>query len=98
MVILDGLQVTGDLDALGEGVLGSLENLVMDAILQTSQEELMFDKLEGISDAFSLGLLDGGSSGSDSGHGGRLVVREALVSNLDMVRVVIDGFISFWLR
>ncbi len=53
MVILDGLQIAGDLDALGEGVLGSLENLVTDAVLQTGQKKLMFDELEGISDACS---------------------------------------------
>ncbi len=54
---------------------------------------VVLDVFDGVGDAFSFGLLDGGGSGSDNCHGGGLLVRESLVSHLDMVHVVIDGFI-----
>ena len=44
LVVLDGLQVAGDLDAFGERLLGSLEHLVADAILETGQEELVLNE------------------------------------------------------
>jgi hypothetical protein len=47
----------------------------------------LLDEFEGVHDAFSFS--------SDSSHGGRLVVSEALVGCLDTVGVVIDGLIGF---
>jgi hypothetical protein len=60
MVILDGLQVSGNFDALGERVLGCLEHLVADAILQTGQEKLMLNEFEGIRDTFSFDAMAAG--------------------------------------
>jgi hypothetical protein len=85
VIILDGFQVAGSLDAFIEGGFGSLQDLVADAVLQAGQEELVFDKLEGVQNAFSLGLVDSGASESDGSHGGRLVVRKTLVGHLDAI-------------
>ncbi len=96
MVILDRLKVTSDLDALVEGVLGSLQNLIADAILQSGQEKLVLDKLQSIVNAFCFDISLRGSRGdgvSDRGHGGGLHVREALVGHLHTISVVVDGFI-----
>ncbi len=59
MVILDGLQVAGCLHALVEGGFLGLQDLVTDAILKPSEEELMLDKFEGIRDAFGFSFGDG---------------------------------------
>jgi hypothetical protein len=98
VVILDVLQVAGDLDALGEHILGSLKHLVADAILQTGQKKLMLYKLEGIVDTFCLNVSWGSSNGgSDSSHSSTLLVREALVAHLDAVHVVINCFFRFFI-
>ncbi len=88
VVVLDGFQVAGHLHAFIEGSFLSLQNLVADAILKPSEEELMLDEFEGVRNAFSFSFLD-------SSHGGGLVVSEVLVGHLDMVGVVIDGLVSF---
>ncbi len=94
VIILDGLQVAGDLDALSESVLGSLKYLVANSILETGQEELMLYKLKSIS--FSFDVSRGSSNGgSDDGHSSRLLVRETLVGHLYVVRVVVDGLLRF---
>ncbi len=53
----------------------------------------MFDEFEGVSDAFSFGLVDGGASKSNSGHGGTLVIHGTLVGHLDMIGVVNNGLV-----
>ncbi len=63
VVVLDGLQVASELDALGEGVLGGFEDLVVDAVLQSGQEELVLDEFEGIGDAISTDVGWGSSNG-----------------------------------
>ncbi len=96
MVILDGLQVAGNLDALGECILGSLKHLVADAILQTGQKELVLYKLEGVSNTFCFNVSWGSSSsGFDSSHHSRLFLCETLVSHLDAVPVVLNRFLGF---
>ncbi len=82
MVVLDGLQVAGDLDALGECVLGSLKHLVADAILQTGQKKMVLYKFEGVVDTFSFDVSCSSSySGPDGSHGGGLFVCETLVGH-----------------
>jgi hypothetical protein len=94
MIILDGLQVVGNLDALGESVLGSLKYLVMNPILETGQEELMLYKLKSIRDTFGFDVSRGGStSGSDNSHSITLLVSETLVGHLYAVHVVLDGLL-----
>ncbi len=98
MVILDGLQVAGDLDALGERILGSLKHLVGDAILQTGQKKLVLNKFEGIANTFCFDVSWGSSSsGSDGSHSSRLLVRETFVGHLDAVHVVVNRFLSFFI-
>jgi len=98
VVVLDGLQVAGGLDAINEGILGGFKDLIADAILQACQEELVLDKFEGVSDAFRFGFLDGLGGGSDGSHDGRLVVCEAFVGHLDAVGVVVDGLIRLFVE
>ena len=64
LVVLDGLQVAGGLDALGEGGLLHLEHFVAKAVSESGEKKLVFDKQEGVRDSFSfyLGLS---SSGGD---------------------------------
>jgi hypothetical protein len=83
LIILNGLQVAGHFHALIEGVLFGLKDLVMGAILKSSKKKLVLDELEGIRGAFSFCLRAGGSSSSDSSHGGWLVVGEVFVGRLD---------------
>jgi hypothetical protein len=95
MVILNGLQVAGHFHPLIEGVFFSLQDLVTEAILKSSEEKLVLDKLEGIRDAFGFGLSHGGSNSSENSHGGWLIVGEAFVGRLDPVGVVVDGLLGF---
>ncbi len=98
MVILNRLEVASDLNALVEGGLGSFQNFIADAILQSGQEKLMLDELQSVINAFGfdLGLRGSrGDGGADRGHGGGLRVREALVGHLYTVSVVVDALI--WL-
>jgi hypothetical protein len=46
MIILDCLKFASDLHTFSEGVLGSFQDLVADAVLEASQKELMLDKFE----------------------------------------------------
>ncbi len=72
MIVLDGLQVASDVDALSECVLGGLKNLATDAVLQAGLKELMLDKFEGVGDAFGLdfGLGSTGSNGATNSSDG----------------------------
>ena len=90
VVVLDSLQVAGCLHAFIEGSFLGLQDLVADAILKPSKEELMLDKVEDIGDAFGFSFLNSRSDCSDSSHGSGLVVSEVLVGHLDPVGVVID--------
>jgi hypothetical protein len=98
LVVLDGLQVAGGLDALGEGGLLHLEHLVTKAISQSGEEKLMLDEHEGVSNSFSLNLGLGGSGGNGDTHGSqssRFFVCQALVGHLDALRVVVNGLVGF---
>jgi len=45
MVQPNGLQLSGELQALGKGVLPSLQNLVTERVANAGQEELVFEEL-----------------------------------------------------
>ncbi len=101
VIILDGFQVAGNFDALGERVLGGLEHLVTDAILQAGQEELVLDEFEGISDSFRFDLGFGSSGGDGDthcSHGSRFFIGQALVGHLDAIRVVVNGLLQFLIQ
>ncbi len=96
MVVLDGLQITSDFDALSEGIFCCFKNLVADAVLQAGQEKLVLDEFEGVRNAFGfdLGLGSSGSySVTNSSHHSRFFIRQTLVGHLDAICVVIDGFL-----
>jgi hypothetical protein len=93
VIVLDGFQVVNCLHAFIEGCFSGLQDLVTDAVLEASLEELMLNELEGIHNAFHFSFLDSGSCCSDSSHCGRLVVSEMLVGHLDAVGVVVDGLV-----
>jgi len=69
-----GLQLAGQLQALGEGVLLSHEDLVSEAVAEAGQGELTFKELGHVVDPFLLGLGQGGGGIPRGGHGGRLAV------------------------
>jgi hypothetical protein len=99
VIILDGLQIASDLDALGESVLGSPKYFVTDSILETGQEELMLYEFKSIRDTFSFDVSGGSSNGgSDDSHGSRLFVCETLVGHLHTVLVVVDGLLRFLIQ
>ena len=98
VIILDGLQVAGHLHALVEGVLLSLQDFVTEAILESGKKQLMFNELEGVRNVFGLGFGDGGSCGSDDGHGGWLVVGRTLVGRLDPIDIIVDGLLRFLIQ
>ena len=56
MIILDRFKVASDLNALVEGGLGSFQNFIADAILQSGQEKLMLDELQSVINAFGFDL------------------------------------------
>ncbi len=93
VVILDGLQVASCLHAFTEGCFCGLQDLVADAVLEASQEELMPDNFEGVRNTFSFGFLDSKSCRSGGSHGGRLVVSETLIGYLVTVGVIMDGLV-----
>ncbi len=95
VIVLDGLQVAGHFHALIEGGFFRLQDFVAKAILESGKKQLVLDELEGVLDAFSFGFSDGGSHGSDGGHGGWLVVGKSLVGRLDPVGVVIYRLLGF---
>jgi len=64
LVIQDGLQVAGGLDALHVGGLLHLEHLIAKAVFESGEEELVLNKKEGVSDSFGF-YLSLGSSGGD---------------------------------
>jgi hypothetical protein len=86
MVVVDGLQFTGQLHAFLEAGFSSFYNLIADRILEAGQEELMLDEEGHVLDAlgFNFGLCSSSRNSSpDGGHGGGLVVHKAVVGNLD---------------
>ncbi len=96
VVVLDGLQIASDLDALGEVGLCGFKDLVADAVVQAGQKKLMLDEFEGVVDSFSFIVSRSTSGGgSDGSHGGGLCICKALVSHLDAVGVIIDRLIIF---
>ncbi|MFN9944840.1 MAG: hypothetical protein ACK56I_35780, partial [bacterium] len=85
LVILDGLQVAGGLDAFCVGGLLHLEHFVAKAVSESGEKKLVFDKQEGVRDSFSFYFGLGGSGGDVNtygSHGGRLFVRQAFVGLL----------------
>ena len=97
VVVVNGLQLTGQLHAFLESILSSLDNLVTDRVLEAGQEELVFEKESHVFDALGLNLSLSGSGGygaSNSGHGGGLVVHEADVGNLDPAAEVVHRLVG----
>jgi hypothetical protein len=70
MIKLDGLQFSGKLQALSEGVLPGLEDFVMDLVSEAAEEQLVLEKLRHVIHPFKLGLDDGGGSIPHGSHGG----------------------------
>ena len=86
VVVMNGLQLAGQLHAFLECVFSGFYNLVTDLIFEAGQEELVLEEESHVLDALGLNLGLGGSgreSSSDGGHGGGFVVQEAVVCNLD---------------
>ncbi len=97
VIVMNGLQLTGQLHAFLERTFSSLDNLVTDRILEAGQEELVFEKESHVFDALGLNLSLSGSGGygaSNSGHGGGLVVHEAVVGNLDPAAEVVHRLVG----
>ncbi len=86
---MNGLDLPGKLHAFLEGGLASLQNLVLDGVLDTGQEQLMLEEQGHVVNALCFGLVDGGAGKPDGGHGGRFVVGEAVVGNLDPAAIII---------
>jgi hypothetical protein len=65
----------------------------MEAFLEAGKEKVVFEEFSHISYTFQLRLSHGCAGEPDGGHGGGLVVSQALLCHLDVVVVVIDGFV-----
>jgi len=98
MVILDGFNFTRKFHTFGKSSLTGFQNFVGDGVLDAGQEQLVLEKLCHFVDAFSLGLIDGGTSKPDGGHGGGLVVNEALVGDLDSAAIIVHTFFRVLLK
>jgi hypothetical protein len=92
VIKLDALQFMSELQALGEGVLLGLQNLVADVVAEASEKELMLEEFPHICHNFSLGFGGGGSGFPDGSHGGGLAINETFVGGLDPDMIVIDCF------
>jgi hypothetical protein len=88
-VILNGLDLPGELHTLLERSFASLENLVAHGVLNSGQEKLMLEEEGHVVDALGLGLVDGGTGEADSSQCGGLVVYEAVIGNLYSAVVVV---------
>ncbi len=82
MIQVDGLQLSGNLQALGKGILPGLQDFVADLVVQACQEELMLEELGHVIHAFEFGLGHSGNDEPDGGHCGRYVVCQAFVPQL----------------
>jgi hypothetical protein len=92
VIIVNGLQLVGQLHAVLKGVLTGLYDLVADGILDASQEELVLEEEGHVLDALGLGLVHGGASQTDGGHGGGFVIHEAVVTWTRHPKSFIDSF------
>ena len=95
-VILDGLELPGELKALLKVSLAGFQNSVTQRVLDAGQEKLMFEKQGHVVNAFGfyLGLSGAGSySGPDGSDGGRFVVQETVVSDLNAAQEVVHRLV-----
>ncbi len=89
VVLLNGLDLPGELHTFLERSFAGLKNLVADWVLNSGQKQLMLKEEGHVVDAFCLGLGDGGAGEADSSHCVGLVVYEAVIGNLYSAAVVI---------
>ncbi len=97
VVIVNGLQLTGQLHAFLKAGFPGFYDFIADRVFEASQEELMLEEEGHVLDAlsFNLGLCSSGrNSRPDGGHGGGLVVHEAVVGNLDPAPEVVHRFVG----
>jgi hypothetical protein len=86
VVVVNGLLFVGQLHAFLKAGFPGFYDLIADRIFEANQEELMLEEEGHVLDAlgFNFGLCSSGRNSSpDGSHGGRLVVHEAVVGNLD---------------
>ena len=65
LVVQNGLQVAGGLDAFCVGGLLHLEHLIAKAVFESGEKKLVLDKQEGVSDSFGFYLGLSGSGGDE---------------------------------
>jgi hypothetical protein len=89
MIKLNGLQFSGELQAMSKVVLPGLQDFVMEMVAEASEDQLVLKELGHVIHALEIGLAKMVVT-LFSSHGGRLAVHEVFVGCLDPDVVVVD--------